>query len=86
MLESKDILFIVLAFCALWFTAFMCWFIFQITIAIKALNDLMADVKYQIERVEHALHGVKSKFDAGTSHVGSLAEQVKKAVSDFGKK
>jgi len=80
MLESKEILYIVLAFCALWITAFICWFIFQIATAIKRMNDLMAEVKYQVEKVEQALNGIKTKFEAGSGHLSKLTGHVKKVV------
>ncbi|MFH1711693.1 MAG: hypothetical protein ABH846_00445 [Patescibacteria group bacterium] len=83
MFETSDILLIVLAFCALWFTAFLCWFIFQMAMVIKNLNEVLSEVKFQIEKVEQALNGIKTKFDTGTGHLGTMADQFKKTVKDW---
>ncbi|MDP2631503.1 MAG: hypothetical protein Q8P30_01900 [Candidatus Uhrbacteria bacterium] len=83
MIDATDILYIVLAFCALWVTAFICWFIYQIAVVLKNVNDVLSEVKFQIERVEQALNGIKSKFDAGTGHLGSLADDIKRAASKW---
>ena len=83
MFEAKDILFLILAFCTLWFTAFACWFIYQVAMVIRNLNDVLSEVKFQIEKVEQALNGIKSKFDTGTGHLGSMADNVKHAAKGF---
>jgi len=80
MLESQDILYIVIAFCVLWVSAFVCWFVYQVTMMIKAVNDVLSELKYQVEKVEQALNGIKSKFETGSGHLSSIADQFKKAV------
>ena len=81
MFEAKDFLFVILAFCALWFTAFACWFIFQIAMVIKNINAILHEVKFQFERVDQTLNGLKAKFQEGTDHLNKLADDVKKYVS-----
>lgn len=80
LLDSKDILFIILSFCALWFTVFLCWFLYQLAIVLRRINEVVGEVKIQIEKVENAIHGVKSKFEFGSSQLGFLADTIKKAV------
>lgn len=86
MFEAKEILFIVLAFCAVWITLFVCWFIYQLAVVIKNLNDVLDEVKTQIERVEQALNGIKSKFDTGTGHLGTMADHIKDTVKEWKEK
>lgn len=86
MLEYKDVLYIVLAFCALWFTAFLCWFLWQIAIVVKRINDVLSEMKSAITRVEQALIGIKGRFEHGTSHLGKMSDHVKQAVSKFASK
>jgi len=81
MLETSDILYIVLAFCALWITAFICWFIYQIAVMLKRVNDLIAELKWQVEKVEQALNGIKAKFEEGGGHLSSMAEHLKSYIS-----
>lgn len=81
MLEAKDILLLVLAFCALWITAFGCWLIYQVAVVIKNVNDVLDEVKHQLGKIELALNGIKSKFDTGTGHLSTMAASVKKAFA-----
>lgn len=86
MLEAQDILLIVLAFCALWITAFVCWLIWQVAIVIKNVNDVLGELKHQLGNIELALNGIKSKFDKGTGHLSTMAESVKNAFASKKKK
>ena len=81
MFEAKDFLFIILAFCILWFTAFACWFIFQIAMVIKNINTILHEVKFQFERMDQTLNGVKLKFQEATEHLNKMADDVKKYVT-----
>jgi len=86
MLETTDILYIVLAFCALWITAFICWFIYQLAVVMEHLNDLVSELKWQAEKIEQALNGIKSRFETGSSHLGKLADHAKAYIGKKTKK
>ena len=86
MLDTIDILYIILAFCALWITAFICWFIYQLAVVLKHINDLVSELKWQAEKIEQALNGMKSKFETGSGHLASLTDHVKNYVSNKIKK
>ena len=60
MFDTKDFLFIILAFCVLWFTGFACWFIFQIAMVIKNINAILHEVKFQFV-VPVGLRGLKNE-------------------------
>ena len=77
-MEVQEIFYIVLAFCVLWVTVFTCWGIYQVAMMVKRANDVLLEVRHQIERVERAINGVKTKFDAGTMHLGSIVDLVSK--------
>ncbi|MBU4315266.1 hypothetical protein KJ673_02565 [Patescibacteria group bacterium] len=81
MLETSDILYIVLAFCALWITAFICWFIYQVAVMLKRVNDLIAELKWQVEKVEQALAGIRGKFEESGEHLSSMAQHLKSYIS-----
>lgn len=82
MFESRDILFIVLAFCALWLTAFLCWLMYQIAMILKNVNDTMADAREKIGKIEIALTSIKNRFEKATSGFGLLGEGIKK-LADY---
>lgn len=80
MLTTQDILFIVLAFCALWFTAFLCWFLYQLTKLLKRAHLLIDEVRVKIHEVEGAVAGLKRKFDSNVETLGTLAMGVRKII------
>lgn len=80
MLGTQDILFIVLAFCALWFTAFLCWLIYQAASLLKHIHGLVDEVKGRVASLEDAVMTMKRKFDGNITMVSSIAEGVKKII------
>lgn len=80
MLESKDILFFVLAFCALWFTLFLSWLIWQLARILKNVNDVLGEAKEQLRRIEEAITSMKEKFDSATSGFGLFLKAIEKVV------
>ena len=58
MLETRDWFFLILSFCAVWFTVFLCWILYQIVVLLRNINTAVKDVKAPIEK---AINYVKSK-------------------------
>lgn len=80
MLGSQDILFIVLAFCALWFTAFLCWLIYQAASLLRHVHGLVDEIKTKVASLEDAVMGMKRKFDGNVTMVSSIAEGVRRLI------
>ena len=80
MFQSQDILYIVLAFCALWVTAFMCWLIWQIAMILKNVNDTMSEAREKIAKIEEAITGIRSKFEKATVGLSFLVDGIRKVV------
>jgi hypothetical protein len=80
MLGSQDILFIVLAFCALWFTAFLCWLMYQAASLLRHVHGLVDEIKIKVASLEDAVMGMKRKFEGNIAMVSSIAEGVKKII------
>lgn len=79
MIESKDILFFVLAFCVLWFTLFLSWLIWQVATILRGVNDVITEAKEKLGMIERAINAVKDKFDhmsGAVSIVGKGLERV----------
>ncbi len=85
MIEAKEILFIVLAFCALWVTVFFCWFVYQFAKAVKQINDVLGQVRDHIASLEDAITGMKSKFGDGAIHLSKVAMHMKGVVDRWSK-
>ncbi len=79
-MDTRDILLIVLAFCALWFTAFVCWLIYQVALILKNVNDTVSDLREKIGKMEEALTGIKNRFEKATSGMNIFVEGAKKVV------
>lgn len=80
MLDTQDILFIVLAFCALWFTAFVCWLVYQAASLLKRVHGLVDEVRVKLASVEDAVLGMKKKFEGNFTVVTNIAEGVRKIM------
>lgn len=80
MLESQDILYIVLMFCALWFTAFLCWLMYQIVSLLRRAHELMELVERKIDLLERSVTGIKLKFESGTAVFMTVADGLKRLV------
>ncbi|HBO99921.1 MAG: hypothetical protein UU48_C0002G0077 [Candidatus Uhrbacteria bacterium GW2011_GWF2_41_16] len=81
MFESHDILFIVLAFCALWFTAFICWLIWQVAMILRNINETMTDAREKMAKIEEALTGMRNRFEHLTSGAGVFGEGIKRLLT-----
>lgn len=80
MLGTQDILFIVLAFCAIWFTIFLCWLIYQAASLLKHIHGLVDEVRARVASLEDTVMSMKRKFDGNITMVSSIAEGVKKII------
>ncbi|MEK7105607.1 MAG: hypothetical protein AAB865_02915 [Patescibacteria group bacterium] len=80
MIESKDILFFVLAFCVLWFTLFVSWLIWQVAMILKNVNDTVSDVREKLNMIEKAVSSVKERFEGVAGILGIVGKGVEKVV------
>jgi hypothetical protein len=78
MLSSLDILYFILAFCAIWLTTTMCWFIWQMIRIIRNISSMVEKISFVAEKIEQAIHGVKGKFGAG-----NVADHFKRAMGNM---
>jgi 20S proteasome alpha/beta subunit len=81
MLEtSKDLLFVILAFCFLWLTVFMCWALYYIVVMLKNFSRMTISVREKLELADKILKLVHEKLESGSNHVAVIAESVIKMV------
>lgn len=80
MLEFQDILYIVLAFCALWFTAFLCWLMYQVVTIIRHAHEVLELMERKLDLLETSITGIKSKFESGTAVFVTVADGLKRLV------
>lgn len=71
---SKDILFIVIAFCILWLTAFFCWGLYYIAMILKG-------IKGKSDKVDEIMGSIKAKIEKPSAFFPIAIEGAKEAIS-----
>lgn len=74
MIDSLDILWIVLAFCALWFTAFVCWAIYHVAMVMRRVHLALDEARHVLVKIESAINGVKDKLDHHAKLIDAVAQ------------
>ena len=74
--SSKDILFLVIAFCVLLFTGFVCWFIFYLIRIVRGANEMVQTIKEKVELVGDILESIRSKINSASSYFPMIAKGV----------
>jgi hypothetical protein len=77
---SSDILLIVISFCVLWFTIFICWAIYYVAMILREFKKVALDVRRKIELLEAVLMAFKEKLEHTSSYVKLLVESVTSLV------
>lgn len=80
MLDSKDILYVVLSFCALWFTAFLCFVMYQIASIAKRLHNIIDDVRNKIDDLLVTINAIRMKVEGHVSALGSVTDGIRKIM------
>ncbi len=80
MFAPIDILYIVLAFCALWLTAVIFWLVWQIATILKNVNDVLDEAKETMNKIEAALTGIRAKFESTSSTLGVVVNSLANVV------
>ena len=75
--DTKDILYLVLAFCVLWFTIFVCWLLYYFIAIMRETRGMAKDVRDQMNRLMSIFDGLKEKFERSLNIFSGIAEGVK---------
>lgn len=84
--SSKDVLFLVLAFCALWFTAFMCWALYYVVSILRDGARAVREIRDRIEAIDKAVHAVREKIESSLGSFGIVAAGLKMLGSYLAKR
>jgi predicted PurR-regulated permease PerM len=84
MLEtSSDLLNIVIAFCVLWLTVFICWFLYYIVTTIKRVSETADQLAKMAGNVNDFFQEAKTRLHSATSYLPLIVEGVKHATEYF---
>ena len=83
---SKDILYLVIAFCVLWITVFLCWVFYYVTRILKNANEIAEEFRSRLQILTEAINYVRGKVEnihsllnmAGGGMAGAVKDMVNK--------
>ena len=84
--SSKDILFLVLAFCVLWFTAFVCWALYYVITILRDASNAVSEIRDRIAASDEAVRTVREKVEASFGSFGIAAAGMKMLGSYLAKR
>ncbi|MBI2551201.1 hypothetical protein HYV73_02535 [Candidatus Uhrbacteria bacterium] len=82
MYSAQEILYIVLAFCALWLTAATFWLLYQTAAILRNVNETFTQLQEAIEKMEAAVSAIRNKVESVSGTVPLLMTGIKKII-DF---
>lgn len=80
MFSPLDILYIVLAFCALWFTAAIFWLIYQVASILKNVNNTFTLIQEAIDKIEEGVNAMREKVEKASSGIPLIVNGVKSII------
>lgn len=60
---SKDILYIVLAFCSVWVTVFLCWALYYFAMTMKHANEIITEIRDKVHAIVEAVDYIRERMD-----------------------
>jgi hypothetical protein len=80
---SKDILYLVLAFCVLWLTFFLAWLVYYLVASARQIHKATQMVKNEVEQISDIIHKIRAAFELPSSIVALIIEGLKK-IAEMG--
>lgn len=77
---SKDLLFVVLAFCALWITVFLSWFLYYLIAILRDTEKVVHAVQCAVEKVDELAHLAHQKFERSAASMALIAQALKELI------
>lgn len=75
--SSKDILYLVLAFSVLWFTAFVCWALYYVITILRDASNAVSEIRDRIAAIDDAVRMVREKVESTFGSFGIAATGIK---------
>lgn len=77
---SKDLLFVVLAFCVLWITVFLLWLMYYVIAILRDAEGLIRQVKGAVQKVDTLANVVHDKMERSAASLTLVAQAVKELI------
>ncbi len=81
--SSQDLLFLVLAICAVWLTAFLCWLLYQAVRFLKNANSIIENITDKLEIISQGVQFMREKVDGVSRQMSSVSGMLGGIVEKF---
>jgi hypothetical protein len=78
--NSLDLLYIVIAFCLLWFTIFACWWLFYMIMVIRHVYIITHSIRKKLKALEEISKQAKDRFEKTAEYVDLAAAGIGKII------
>lgn len=79
---SKDILYLVISFCVLWTTVFLCWMFYYVMRLLRNANRVVEEFRVRLQALTEAINYIRGKVE----HMSGLMTLVTDGASGLVKK
>jgi len=76
---SKDILYLVISFCILWLTVFLCWALYHFGKVLRNANEVVEEFRARMDALTHAIDFVRHRIE----QISDLLTLATKGVSGY---
>lgn len=80
--NSQDILYLVISFCIIWLTVFLCWTLYYLMSILRNANQVISEFRMRIQALTDAVNYVRSKVE----HISGTMSLLTDGVAGFAKK
>ncbi len=81
--SSQDLLFLVLAICAIWLTAFLCWLLYQAVRFLKNANEIIENITQKLEIISQGVQFMREKVDGVSRQMSSVSGMLGGIIEKF---
>lgn len=80
--NSKDVLYIVISFCILWATVFLCWMFYYAGKILKNTNQIIEEFRVRLQSLAEAISYIQEKIEYISLAMSSVFRGVGTTVKD----
>ncbi len=80
--SSKDILFLIISFCVLWVTFFMCWMFYYLMRLLRNANEIVEEFRIRLQALTESINYIRDKVE----NMSGLMTLITDGASGFIKK
>lgn len=78
--NTKDLLYLVLSFCVLGLTVFLCWLLYYLIDLFRQVHSVTKGVESIVGKVESVVDLVKNKVEQSAGYIGVAGEVIRQVI------